>query len=80
MKTIHAIARPSSRKISISKVTPSIFPSASSTIIASDATVLFDTQWKEEVGKVFAKVLEHAGVYKRDQKGKEAFLKFVSSI
>ncbi len=35
---------------------------------------------RAEVGKVFAKVLEHAGVYKRDEKGKAAFLKFVDEV
>ncbi len=35
---------------------------------------------RTEVGKVFAKVLEHAGVYKRDDKGKSAFLKFVDEV
>ena len=35
---------------------------------------------KCEVGKVFSKVLEHAGVYKQTKEGKEAFLKFVNSI
>lgn len=35
---------------------------------------------KKEVGIVFAKVLEHAGVYKRDEAGKQAFLRFVESI
>ena len=35
---------------------------------------------KLEVGKVFVKVLEHAGVYKRDQKGRDAFDKFVNSL
>lgn len=34
----------------------------------------------EEVGKVFVGVLEHAGVYKRDEKGKEAFDRFVAQI
>ncbi len=34
----------------------------------------------EEVGKVFVGVLEHAGVYKRDDAGKAAFDKFVESI
>ncbi len=34
----------------------------------------------EEVGKVFVGVLEHAGVYKRDDNGKAAFDKFVASI
>ena len=35
---------------------------------------------KAETGKVFAKVLEHAGVYKRTPEGKEAFLRFVKSV
>lgn len=34
----------------------------------------------EEVGKVFVGVLEHAGVYKRDEKGKEAFDRFIASV
>ena len=33
-----------------------------------------------EIGLVFSKVLEHAGVYKRDQKGLEAFLKFAENV
>ena len=32
---------------------------------------------QNEVGMVFAKVLEHAGVFKRDLKGKEAFRRFI---
>lgn len=35
---------------------------------------------KKEVGVVFAAVLEHAGVYKRDEAGKSAFLRFVESV
>ena len=35
---------------------------------------------KAEIGKVFAKVLEHAGVYKRDEKGKAAFIRFVDAV
>ena len=35
---------------------------------------------RAEVGKVFAKVLGHAGVYKRDEKGKAAFLRFVDEV
>ena len=35
---------------------------------------------KDEVGVVFAKVLEHAGVYSRTEEGKKAFLKFIESI
>ena len=33
-----------------------------------------------EVGKVFSKVLEHAGVYARNEAGKAAFLRFVESV
>ncbi|MBQ2974387.1 MAG: UDP-glucose--hexose-1-phosphate uridylyltransferase [Clostridia bacterium] len=33
-----------------------------------------------EVGKVFATVLEHAGVFKRNNDGKAAFMRFVESI
>ena len=35
---------------------------------------------KVETGKVFAKVLEHAGVYKRHAAGQEAFLRFIASV
>lgn len=35
---------------------------------------------KKEIGKVFMEVLEHAGVYKRDENGKEAFMRFINSI
>lgn len=35
---------------------------------------------KEETGKVFAKCLEHAGVYKRDENGLAAFEKFINSL
>lgn len=34
----------------------------------------------DEVGSVFASVLEHAGVYKRDRSGFEAFMRFISYI
>ena len=34
----------------------------------------------EETGLVFAKVLEHAGVYKRTKEGREAFRRFVSQV
>ena len=33
---------------------------------------------KYEVGRVFAEVLEHAGVFKRTVSGQEAFLRFVA--
>ena len=35
---------------------------------------------REEVGHVFARVLEHAGVYKRDKAGRAAFLRFVEQV
>ena len=35
---------------------------------------------KAEIGKVFAKVLEHAGVYKRDESGLSAFARFIDSV
>lgn len=35
---------------------------------------------KAEIGKVFLQVLLHAGVFKRDEKGKSAFLKFLKSV
>ena len=35
---------------------------------------------KEETGLVFAQVLEHAGVYKRDEAGREAFLRFLHTV
>ena len=34
----------------------------------------------EETGKVFATVLEHAGVYGRDEEGQAAFLRFIGSV
>ncbi len=35
---------------------------------------------RKEVGLVFSKVLEHAGVYKTDAEGREAFLRFVEHL
>ena len=35
---------------------------------------------KAEVGKVFATVLEHAGVFKRDSEGMKAFERFINSV
>lgn len=35
---------------------------------------------QKEIGKVFAKVLEHAGVFKRDEKGREYFRRFTDSL
>ena len=33
-----------------------------------------------EIGLTFSRVLEDAGVFKRDEKGKNAFLKFINHI
>ena len=35
---------------------------------------------KTEIGLVFEKVLEHAGVFKRDEQGSAAFDKFVDAL
>lgn len=35
---------------------------------------------QKEVGIVFAKVLEHAGVYKRDTNGQEGFMRFIDAL
>ena len=35
---------------------------------------------RQEIGAVFAKVLEHAGVYKCDEQGRAALLRFVDSV
>ncbi len=35
---------------------------------------------QKEVGIVFSQVLEHAGVFKRDEAGKQAFLRFVQHV
>lgn len=35
---------------------------------------------KAEIGKVFVKVLEDAGVFKRDEKGQQCFMKFIESV
>ena len=39
-----------------------------------------DTVLQEEVGRVFQRVLEDAGVFKRDAQGREAFRRFLESI
>ena len=35
---------------------------------------------REETGLVFSKVLEHAGVYKRTEEGKAAFMRFIAHV
>ena len=39
-----------------------------------------ETILKDEIGLVFAQVLEHAGVFKRDEAGKEAFHRFINTL
>ncbi len=39
-----------------------------------------DSVLENEVGKVFAKVLEHAGVYKTDDDGRAAFMRFIEEV
>ena len=45
------------------------------TVSEQDVTGILE----EEIGKVFETVLTHAGVYKRDAKGMEAFDRFVAT-
>ena len=35
---------------------------------------------KQEVGAVFARVLEDAGVFKREEQGKRAFARFLATV
>ena len=35
---------------------------------------------EEEIGHVFAQVLEDAGVYKRDEAGRAGFVRFLESV
>ncbi len=52
-------------------------------IVAAHPEITFeniDRILKDEVGAVFAKVLEHAGVYKRNEDGMKAFLKFIQNV
>ncbi|RNA68510.1 UDP-glucose--hexose-1-phosphate uridylyltransferase [Alteribacter keqinensis] len=35
---------------------------------------------REEVGVIFSRILEHSGVFKRDDEGKEAFRRFINDI
>ena len=46
------------------------------TFTQENAVVILRT----EVGKVFAKVLEHAGVFKRNPKGEAAFERFIEAV
>ena len=39
-----------------------------------------DAVLKEEIGKVFLQVLCDAGIYKRDEAGKEGFRRFLNSL
>ena len=49
----------------------------------SKYSITADNAWEivqKETGLVFAQVLEHAGVYKRDEAGREAFLRFLRQV
>ncbi len=49
----------------------------------SNYTITADNAWEivqKETGIVFAKVLEHAGVYRRSRDGHEAFLRFLNAV
>ena len=35
---------------------------------------------RDEIGLVFSRVLEHAGVFKRTEEGRRAFLKFAAGV
>ncbi|WP_441351510.1 UDP-glucose--hexose-1-phosphate uridylyltransferase [Tuberibacillus sp. Marseille-P3662] len=35
---------------------------------------------EQEIGQVFATILEHAGVFKRDEEGQQAFRRFISTV
>lgn len=51
--------------------------------IAARYDITEDNAWtivQEETGLIFAKVLEQAGVYSRDEEGKEAFRRFVHQV
>lgn len=51
--------------------------------IAARYDITEDNAWtivQEETGLIFAKVLEQAGVYSRDEEGKEAFLRFIHQV
>ncbi|MBO5321178.1 MAG: UDP-glucose--hexose-1-phosphate uridylyltransferase [Clostridia bacterium] len=50
--------------------------SAKHTITADNIDEIIE----KEIGIVFARVLEHAGVYKRNEEGKKAFIKFCDSV
>ena len=41
---------------------------------------LVRTVLEEEVGRVFTHVLEDAGVFKRDEEGKAAFMRFIATL
>ena len=45
-----------------------------------DVFFIVDNILKTEVGLVFSKVLEHAGVFKRNTEGTNAFIKFAESV
>ena len=49
-------------------------------IMKNNSTPIDSSILKEEIGKVFLTVLEHAGVFKRDVFGKKAFTKFIDIL
>lgn len=48
--------------------------------MVSEARPLSEMIAKDEIGKVFVKVLECAGVYKNTEEGRKAFLKFINTL
>ena len=46
----------------------------------NDELITFDEIIQNEIGLVFKKVLEHAGVYKLTDDGKAAFLRFIEAV
>ena len=51
--------------------------------IATRYNITADNAWnivQEETGRVFAQVLEQAGVYRRTAEGKEGFLRFIRQV
>ncbi len=48
--------------------------------LAASSEEELDQILKKEIGLVFAKVLEHAGVYKRTREGQEAFGRFIEEV
>ncbi|GAE30053.1 galactose-1-phosphate uridylyltransferase [Halalkalibacter hemicellulosilyticusJCM 9152] len=45
-----------------------------------DNEVSFEQLLRQELGQVFLEILHHAGVFKRDESGRSAFVRFVSTL